>query len=353
VHGLVSPLALPYPSDPRLALAHRWVTGTLGHRAFTLAPASADASFRRYFRVTTDGGSMILMDAPPDKEDSRPFVAIAARLRSAGVSAPEVLAADLARGFLLLTDLGRTPYLEALAPATRERLYDDALGALLVMQTRLRADDLPEYGEGMLRFELGLFREWYLGRHLGLELQPAQARALADVEDRLVASALAQPRCFVHRDYHSRNLMVLDAGNPGVIDFQGAVHGPVTYDLVSLLRDCYVAWPQSYVRETALGYRARLAETGSLADVPEDRFLAWLDLMGVQRHLKAAGIFARLHHRDGKRHYLADIPRTLNYVREVAVRHPELAPLGKLLSALPVTPQAIPSGTGGARRDAP
>jgi hypothetical protein len=314
-----------------MALALEWLPHALGAKDFTVAPASSDASFRRYFRVGVGGRTFILMDAPPGREDSAGFVDLAGRLAETGVTVPEILAADLERGFLLLTDLGSTHYLAALDDATRDRLHGDALDALFAMQTGVRTEGLPAYDERLLRAELGIFREWLLVRHLGLELPPSGARALAGAEDLLVVSALAQPRLFVHRDYHSRNLMVLPEGNPGVLDFQGALVGPVTYDLASLLRDCYIAWPPAYVEATALVYQQRLEAAGLLPRVPAERFLRWLDLTGAQRHLKAAGIFARLHHRDGKPHYLGDIPRTLGYVREVATRQPDLAGLLPLL----------------------
>lgn len=320
------------PADSRLDLARRWLSEELRLGDFALAPASSDASFRRYFRVSRDAGTLILMDAPPEREDSRPFLDLAARIAAAGVTVPRVLAVDLDLGLLLLTDLGDTHYLSAIAGgASREPLYADALDALLAMQTRVPTGGIPAYDERLLRFELGIFREWYLGRHLGVSLSAAQDRGLAEAEDVLVAAGLEQPHTFVHRDYHSRNLMVLTEGNPGVLDFQGAVVGPVTYDLASLLRDCYVAWPADWVTDTALGYQRRLQEAGVLPETDPPEFLRWLDLTGAQRHLKAVGIFARLHHRDGKPHYLADIPRTLGYVREAAARRPEIGGLLDLL----------------------
>jgi hypothetical protein len=324
----------PDATDPRLEAGRLWLADVVELRDFELAPASSDASFRRYFRVRMGPESVILMDAPPGREDGRPFVDLAGRLGAAGVSVPRVLAADLAQGFLLLTDLGQTPYLTALDDASRDRLYGDALDALLVMQSRVPARGLPEYDEGLLRLELGVFREWYLVRHLGLALSPEEDRGLSEAEDALVAAVLEQPRTFVHRDYHSRNLMVLPEGNPGILDFQGALHGPVTYDLVSLLRDCYIAWPREWVAREALRHAERLTAGGMMPRVSPATFLRWLDLTGAQRHLKAAGIFARLHHRDGKPHYLADIPRTLAYVREVAARHRELEGLSRLLGRL-------------------
>ncbi len=311
----------------RLEAIRRWLTQELGYRKYALEPASTDASFRRYFRVTRDGDSRIVMDAPPDKEDSRPFVDIARRLREAGLSAPEVLASDLDRGFLLLTDLGDRLYLAELGDDTREPLYGDAMAALALMQARVGTSGLPAYDEKLLIFELSLFPDWFLLRHLGLSLSNAERSVLTTAFQRLAANALAQPRVFVHRDYHSRNLMVLPEGNPGILDFQGAVEGPITYDLVSLLRDCYVSWSEMDVQRWLADFMDRLRGEGSLETVDHATFRRWFDWMGLQRHLKAIGIFARLQHRDGKPGYLADIPRTLDYVLGVTGRYRELADL--------------------------
>jgi len=327
----------PRRDDPRLAALRRWVADELAWPDATLAPASADASFRRYFRITHAGQSWVAMDAPPGKEDVGPYLRIAGMLGDIGVHAPRVLEINRTQGFLLLTDLGSTTYLEALQDTSRAgSLYADAVDALLAIQARggAHASSLPPYDEKLLRNEMNLFPEWLLGRHLQFSLDRAHVSVLADAFDRLVVSALEQPRVFVHRDYHSRNLMV-GAGegdiraNPGVLDFQDAVHGPYTYDLVSLLRDCYIAWPQAEVRRWTEGFRVRAAAAGIGADVDATRFERWFDLMGVQRHLKAIGIFARLWHRDGKSGYLPDIPRTLNYVIEACARHPELAAFGE------------------------
>ena len=250
-----------------------------------------------------------------------------------GLNTPEIHAENRAAGFLMLTDLGDRVYLGELTEDTADRLYGDALGALAVIQTCGPTDGLPSYDEPFLRRELGLFSEWFLGSLPGLVLAPEESAALAVVEDRLVASALEQPRVCVHRDYHSRNLMLTEAGNPGILDFQDAVVGPVTYDLVSLLRDCYIAWPAERVTDWASGYFHLARRSGVLREDDLPRFLRWIDLMGVQRHLKACGIFARLNRRDGKPHYLADIPRTLGYVREVSGRYPELEGLSRLLDA--------------------
>ncbi len=311
------------------ALEH-WCATALGAQPETFAPASSDASFRRYFRLTRGRRSWIAMDAPPPREDVGPFLEVLGRLRAAGVHAPAVHAEDRDRGFLLLEDLGSRAFLDALDADSADALYADALDALLTLQRDVPTTGLPVYDRAKLVAEMQLFPEWYLGRHRGLVPTPAQRAALAAVFDRLAERALEQERAFVHRDYHSRNLMVCEAENPGVIDFQDAVHGPLTYDLVSLLRDCYVAWPGERVDAWALSHHARLVDAG-LTRVDGERFLEDFDLMGVQRHLKAIGIFARLAHRDGKPGYLADIPRTLGHLYTAIARRPALAPLGELL----------------------
>ena len=315
-------MARPDPED--------WLAARVGDR-FTLTPASADASFRRYFRVRTAHATRILMDAPPEHEDSRPFVAVATRLRAAGVNAPTVYDADLEHGYLLLDDFGDETYLEAIAaPARVAPLYADALAALVRMQAApLAPGELPDYGEQLLRFELSLFCDWYVSLHLGAEV-PAWIPAVFDT---LVASARAQPQVFVHRDYHSRNLMVVADDNPGVLDFQDAVRGPVTYDLVSLLRDAYVEWPDARVDAWIADYLALARGAGVDCGADDAQFRRWFDLMGLQRQLKVAGIFARLNHRDGKARYLADIPRTLGYARRAAARHPEFHELAAWLEA--------------------
>jgi len=320
--------------DPRLDLLRCWLEQDLGWRDSGLAPASADASFRRYFRVTRPEGTFVAMDAPPEKEDVGPYLKVAGMLGAIGVHAPRVLARNAADGFLLLTDLGSTTYLADLADRTRgPALYSDAIAALVRIQARgaAHAGDLPPYDEKLLRFEMSLFPDWLLGRHLGLSLQGDAARELAAAFDLLATNALEQPRVFVHRDYHSRNLMVCPGDNPGILDFQDAVHGPLTYDLVSLLRDCYIAWPQEQVVTWALDYRRQSAAAGLETGRDEAQFLRWFDLMGVQRHLKASGIFARLWHRDGKPGYLPDVPRTLEYIEQACARHADLAALGELV----------------------
>ena len=318
----------------RLQQLEQWLARSCRLPKFALAPASADASFRRYFRVTLpDGSTLIAMDAPPDREDCRPFVAVAARMRQANLHVPQIFEQDLAQGFLLLEDLGGRSYLEALNRETVEPLYADALAALLRLQARAPVADLPRYDRDLLTREMGLFTDWLLVEHLGLKLRQEEQGMLAATSERLVDNALAQPVVCVHRDYHSRNLMVVDHDNPGVIDFQDAVAGPITYDLVSLLRDCYVTWPGAQVDAWVEGYHRRVQAAGLLEGVDAATFLEWFDLMGVQRHLKAAGIFARLNHRDGKAGYLADIPRTLGYIVGVGKRRPLMAPLAVYISA--------------------
>lgn len=321
--------------NDREQLLRQWLDAVLPAPLTRLAPASSDASFRRYFRVWSADQTRIVMDAPPDKEDCRPFIAIAQALRGLGLNAPEVLAANLDQGWLLLTDLGSRQYLAELDAPRAPRLYDDALAALARLQTGGDPDStlLPPYDSALLHREMELFRDWFLSRLLGLDLREDEHHALDQAFALLAGNALEQPQVWVHRDYHSRNLMITDPDNPGILDFQDAVVGAVTYDLASLLRDCYIAWPRSQVETWALDYRARLRALGMNGLDDAGQFLRWFDLMGVQRHLKAVGIFARLYLRDGKPGYLGDIPRTLNYVLEVAGRYVELADLQSLLLA--------------------
>ncbi len=331
--------------DQRLRQLERWVETQLprcfpdwGQGEYRIAPASADASFRRYFRLSHSDRqeSLIVMDAPPEKEDSAPFVAIARTVRGCGLHAPELHAVDLEQGFMLLSDLGSTPYLDRLDHEQVDHLYGDAMTALLELQQHWPENhSLPPYDQALLMREMELFREWYLQVHRDHPLTPAEHQMLDQQFELLAALALEQPRVAVHRDYHSRNLMVVEGANPGVIDFQDAVHGPVTYDLVSLLRDCYIDWPQTDIERWVSRYYQQLIERSLIpSDVELEQFMRWFDWMGVQRHLKAIGIFARLNHRDGKPGYLDDIPRTLGYVVAVSERHPELAPLHELVSRL-------------------
>jgi N-acetylmuramate 1-kinase len=328
-------------NDPRADALRQWITTSLRVPAGSIVPASADASFRRYFRVSlsapwdaADGAATLIgMDAPPPKEDCRPYVHVARLLEQAGVHVPRVICADIAQGFLLMTDLGTQTYASILDVHTAPRLYADALDSLVLMQRARCEDELPAYDDALLRRELMLFPDWYVAHHLKRTLEPAERRSLDAVFDALVANNLAQPRVFVHRDYHSRNLMA-STPNPGVLDFQDAVHGPVTYDLVSLLRDAYVEWGEECELDWAIRYweRARKAHLPVSAD-----FAAfWRDFewMGVQRQLKVLGIFARLEARDGKAGYVADMPRVARYLRRACARYPELDRLTALLDAL-------------------
>jgi aminoglycoside/choline kinase family phosphotransferase len=320
----------------RLKLLKQWLGDELDFSDYSLKPASSDASFRRYFRVTHDGSSYIVMDAPPEKENTRPFVTVARLFLDVGVNVPEILDENTDQGFLLLSDLGSRLYLDALNDETVERLYGDALGALAAIQACAPGRGvLPDYDHDMLLREMGLFRDWLVDKHLGITRTDAQSALLEQAFALLAENALTQPQVCVHRDYHSRNLMVTRRNNPGILDFQDAVIGPVTYDLVSLLRDCYIDWPRARVEAWALGYQELALQSGILREAHEDpvQFLRWFDLMGVQRHLKAAGIFARLNHRDGKPGYLNDIPRTLGYVTDVARRYGEIAGLGEFIEA--------------------
>lgn len=292
--------------------------------------ASADASFRSYWRVFHAGASRIVMNAPPDKENVGPFIDIAARIRAAGLNAPAVIAQDRAQGFLLLSDLGTRTFLPELDEASVESLYRDALDALLSMQTRVDARGLPAYDAQRLRAEMELFETWFLRRHLGYAPSCAETDVIEATMQALLNSAAEQPVAFVHRDYHSRNLMIVPGANPGIIDFQDAVLGPLTYDLVSLLKDCYIRWPLARVHGWAEQYRQRAVEAG-LVQVDSRRWRRWFDWMGVQRHLKVLGIFARLWYRDGKAGYLNDLPLVLDYTLETCERYAELAGFGQWL----------------------
>ena len=320
--------------DDRLAALRRWLAGPLAGPDFTLAPASADASFRRYFRATlADGRSFVAMDAPPDKEDCRPFLHVAGLLRAAGVHAPRIHAQDLAQGFLLLEDLGRCTYLDALNQDSAGALMGDAIGALLQWQLATRPGELPPYDEALLRREMALFPEWYAARHLARPLSAAQAASFESVCALLLASALAQPAVYVHRDYMPRNLMV-SAPNPGVLDFQDAVIGPITYDIVCLMRDAFLSWEEERVLDWTVRYWEQARKAGLPVAAEFSEFWRAFEWMGLQRHLKVLGIFARLTHRDGKQKYVADAPRFVAYARSVARRYAALSPLARLLDEL-------------------
>jgi aminoglycoside/choline kinase family phosphotransferase len=318
-------------ADDRRALVERWLAKQLEGARFTLTPASEDASFRRYFRAELPGGaSYIVMDAPPDKEDCRPFVHVARLLSAAGLHAPRIHAADLAQGFLLLSDLGRRTYLEVLNEANAAALLGDAIEALVRWQLATQPGELPPYDEALLRRELNLFPEWYVARHRNIQLPESRMNALEQISRQLVASAPPQPKVYVHRDYMPRNLM-LSEPNPGVLDFQDAVIGPISYDVVSLLRDAFLSWEEERVLDWSVRYWERARAAGLPVDPDFGEFWRALEWMGLQRHLKVLGIFARIHYRDGKPKYLADTPRFIGYARAVAKRYAALAPLLELL----------------------
>ncbi len=303
--------------------------------AATLTAASSDASFRRYFRWEGAGRTLIVMDAPPPQEDCRPFVKVAELLASANVHVPEILAADLERGFLLLPDLGRQTFLEVINPQNADQLFADALQALLKFQQLPLTDGLPVYDAALLQRELQLFPDWYVRQHLKLTLSAEQQAAWQRICAVLVDSALAQPQVLVHRDFMPRNLMD-SAPNPGVLDFQDAVYGPVTYDVTCLFKDAFLSWPEPQVRDWLTGYWHQARAAGIAVQSELEDFLRASDLMGVQRHLKVIGIFARICYRDGKPKYLGDVPRFFAYIDAVLARRPELAELRELLSSLPM-----------------
>jgi len=321
----------------RSTLLKQWLE-QLGYHDYRLSAASEDASFRSYLRLESGEDSFIVMDAPPQQEPCNQFIAVAHKLRDAGLNAPEIIASNLVDGFLLLTDFGGQDYLSQLDRKTEGALYADALAALLKMQTGIDAGDLPDYDEALLQRELDLFHDWFLVKLFGVELDSSQQASWRRVKQALVENALAQPRVFVHRDYHSRNLMKLQRYNPGILDFQDAVRGPVTYDLVSLLRDCYIAWPAARVDQLVLDYYQSARDNG-LVDVDAAQFKCWFNLMGIQRHLKAVGIFSRLNIRDGKSGYLKDIPRTLEYLRQVSAAEAPMARLSALIDQLQLQPR--------------
>lgn len=316
-------------SDERLERLTAWVRQYDGLEAADPVPASGDASFRRYFRVQ-GADSYIVMDAPPVQEDCRPFVDIAGYLSAIGINSPRILESDVENGFLLLSDLGSVQYLDAIDSGNDPgSLYEDAINVLLELQTGGREfqSKLPPYDDALLRVEMSLFKDWLCEKHLGLSFTDTDESAWQVTCDVLVDNALAQPSVFVHRDYHSRNLMVTGRDNPGVLDFQDAVEGPYTYDLVSLLKDCYVKWPA----EEISAYASFYFDIQSF-EKDAERFTRHFDLMGVQRHLKASGIFARLLLRDGKSGYLRDVPRTLSYISDIAPRYDELSWLGEFIN---------------------
>jgi N-acetylmuramate 1-kinase len=329
--------AMKYPlkldqSERRLQL-EKWLAELYPGESYSLSPASADASFRRYFRIAFSNRTLVAMDAPPEHEDCKPFIHVAGLMSKAGLHVPVIHAQDLARGFLMLSDLGRITYLEALDANNADRLFGDAIDALLLWQKASVGDVLPPYDRALLRRELELFPDWYLRRHLGLELDPDQRKTLDAMFDLIIANNLAQPKVFVHRDFMPRNLMVCKP-NPGVIDFQDAVYGPISYDVASLFKDAFISWEEARVLDWTVKYweKARSAGLPVAADFAD--FYRDFEWMGLQRHLKVLGIFARIRHRDGKPDYVKDTPRFLRYVRAVAERYGALTPLRRLLDQI-------------------
>lgn len=324
---------------PRTVLLRDWLNQLFprqhSEQEIQIEPASADASFRCYYRVTPDDGkTRIVMDAPPQHEDCRPFLKVAKLFREAGAHVPEIHAENLGQGFLLLSDLGNTTYLGVLDAATAPGLYRDANAALVDIQRASRPGVLPDYDHALLSRELNLFPDWYLARHLGVTLDDAQEAALRSVFDAILANNLAQPKVFVHRDYHSRNLMVVDGGypaNPGILDFQDAVYGPITYDLVSLYRDAYISWDERQELDFVIRYWEMARAAGLPVHADFHDFYRDYEWMGAQRQIKVLGIFARLFHRDGKDGYLKDMPRVMAYLRRTCGRYAELKPLARLL----------------------
>jgi len=320
------------PIPDRAAARLAWTRQVLDDAGLILASASADASFRSYWRTWHAGRSWVVMDSPPAQEDPRPWLEIGARLSAAGLHVPAVQAQDLEQGFLLIEDLGSQLYLPALNDNTVDALYDDAMNALLRMQRDVDTAGMQPYDHAFLQRELEIMPEWFLRRHLGDTPECEAWDVLESAFTVLLKNALEQPRCFVHRDYHSRNLLIVGTNSPGIIDFQGALLGPVTYDLASLLRDCYIVWDRERVEAWVESYRRRLQAARLVAaDVDRERFLRWFDLIGLQRHIKVLGIFCRLYYRDGKHGYLDDLPRVYDYVVDVAGRYPELADFVALL----------------------
>ncbi|CAG0910056.1 unnamed protein product [Cyprideis torosa] len=319
------------PADSRLIQLTQWARSLPGLADSHLTVASADASFRRYFRMSHGSQHYILMDAPPGQEDITPFIDVTRRLEKAGLPVPHIHAMAVEQGFLMLTDFGDRSLLSCLTSQTVEHWYQQTLDLLIPLQTA-STRDLPRYDDPMLQREMALFSDWFLKQHLNIDLSAIELQSLEQVFDILSHSAREQPQVFVHRDYHSRNLMIVNGKTLGIIDYQDAVLGPVTYDAVSLLRDCYIAWPLSQTHAFALSFKQKLDTVHRLPNCSDTQFLRWFDLMGCQRHLKAIGIFARLNHRDGKPGYLGDIPRTLGYVLQVAKQHEDLSALAELIA---------------------
>jgi hypothetical protein len=325
------------PRVERIKQIQDWLAAQFPAQTFTLAPASNDASFRRYFRVTfAAGATRIVMDAPPEREDVRPWLHVQQLFRAAGAHVPDVLAQDTAHGYLLLSDLGSTTFLAALDDTNADALYRAATDTLIEIQLASRADTLPAYDRVLLRRELDLFPDWYIGKHVPIDFGDAQRNALNAVFEKIIAVNLGEPSVYVHRDYHSRNLMCTKnvSDKPGVIDFQDAVYGPLTYDLASLLKDAYVEWDEERTLDWLARYWERARKAGLPVRADFGDFFRDYEWMGVQRHVKVLGIFARLCHRDGKDGYLKDMPLVAKYLRSACARYGELTPLLRLLDKL-------------------
>ena len=297
---------------------HNWLNTVLPSSDYQIEPASNDASFRRYFRVTMQDNTWIVMDAPTEQEDTEPFIKIATFLYQQGIHVPKIEAKNIESGFLLISDFGNRAYLDELDEQSADSLYYAAIDSLVDIQLcSSKGIDLPYYDRSLLQQEMDLFPQWFLGEHLGI----ANPNFLPDTFDILIASALEQPQVIVHRDYHSRNLMHTTNNSPGIIDFQDAVIGPISYDLVSLLRDCYIVWPDDKVANWIHYYFTKAQQKGLLIDISLDQFTYWFDMMGLQRHLKVLGIFARLNYRDNKPNYMNDLPLTLHYVQKISAKY--------------------------------
>jgi len=341
-----SPASADAVSDTRLSQLNAWLATTGLVDVASGRPASVDASFRRYFRYDVPAGlqarlgaTLVAMDAPPERENVPAYIHVQGLLLDAGVTVPAIAARDAERGFLLLSDLGTTTYLARLSIDNAAFMYSDAVDALLKFQMASQPDVLPEFDRAFVMRELGIFPEWYLGKHLGVTLDAKQQAQLDAVFEAIAANVLAQQQVFMHRDFHSRNLMFLDQNNPGVLDFQDAVYGPVTYDLASLLRDAYIQWDEDMVLDWVVRYWQSAKSVGLPVNPDIDAFYRDFEYMALQRHLKILGIFCRLNYRDNKAHYMGDLPTVLDYVRKTANRYNELKPLLRLLDAFDDKPQ--------------
>jgi aminoglycoside/choline kinase family phosphotransferase len=318
--------------DTRLNEIHNWLKKIFPSTTYTLKPASNDASFRRYFRITVEADTWILMDAPPEQEATHPFIDIGTFLYEHGIHVPKIYARETHAGFLLLSDFGDTPYLGELNAGSADKLYKAAIDSLIKIQLCSPRDiKLPVYNSTLLEQEMNLFPEWFLDKHLSIAIP----EFLRTTFNHLITSALTQPQVVVHRDYHSRNLMHTDKNSPGIIDFQDAVIGAISYDLVSLLRDCYISWPEDKIKQWIQYYLSTAQQQGLLTDISIQQFTQWFDWMGLQRHIKILGIFCRLNYRDGKANYMNDLPLTLAYVRKISAKYPQFAELSRFLQQQP------------------